>query len=197
MAVENKMVQQALGYQGMEYRMKLIKLISAIAIASSIFGGAMAQDAETTPVQTDVANNSAFGDWLVVCEAVTVRKNVCRLVQELSLRETNELVARFIALPATDGAILLAQVPIGVYLPGGAVYRFAGRDDLEQREMVWQRCFGNICEAAIALDEEELAVFGEAETMLFGFRGDADSEPVIISVDISQFAEAVAMIAPE
>ncbi len=177
--------------------MKLLKQISAIAVAATIAGGAMAQDTATTATQSDVANNTSFGDWLVVCEAVTVRQNVCRLVQELSLRETNELVALFIALPATDGAILLAQVPIGVYLPGGAVYRFAGRDDLEQREMVWQRCFGDICEAAIALDADELAVFGEAETMLFGFRGDAESEPVIVSVDVSQFAEAVSTIAPE
>ncbi len=177
--------------------MKIIKQISAIAVAAFIASGAMAQDTTATSAPADVANNTAFGDWLVVCEAVTVRQNVCRLVQELSLRETNELVARFIALPATDGAVLLAQVPIGVYLPGGAVYRFAGRDDLEQREMVWQRCFGDVCEAAIALDAEELAVFGEAETMLFGFRGDAESDPVIVSVDISQFSEAVAMIAPE
>jgi len=184
--------------------MNFTKKMAAVAAALVISGSAMAQEAsETSAVEdapvasSDVANNTAFGDWIVTCEAVTVRQNSCRLVQELSLRETNELVARFIALPAIDGAILLAQVPIGVYLPGGAVYRFAGRDDLEQREMIWQRCFGELCEAAIALDAEELAVFAEADQMLFGFRADADVEPVILSVDVSFFTQAINMIAIE
>lgn len=183
--------------------MNLLKQIAAVTAAVVISGSAMAQDTaesnadSTNAVVSDVANNTAFGDWIVTCEAVSVRQNACRLVQELSLRETNELVARFIALPAIDGAILLAQVPIGVYLPGGAVYRFAGRDDVEQREMIWQRCFGDLCEAAVALDADELAVFAESETMLFGFRADADVEPVILSVDISSFTQAMEMIALE
>jgi|LGVF01.2.fsa_nt_gb invasion protein IalB len=184
--------------------MNLIKQITAIAAAVVISGSAIAQEAVENDTAEgastevgDVANNTAFGDWIVTCEAVTVRQNACRLVQELSLRETNELIARFIVLPAVDGAILLAQVPIGVYLPGGAVYRFAGRDDIEQREMIWQRCFGELCEAAAALDADEIAVFAEADAMLFGFRADADVEPVILSVDISLFTQALEMIALE
>jgi invasion protein IalB len=183
--------------------MNYLKQIAAITAAIVISSSAVAQEAtdggatEGAAVASDVANNTAFGDWIVTCEAVTVRQNACRLVQELSLRETNELIARFIALPAVDGAILLAQVPIGVYLPGGAVYRFAGRDEIEQREMIWQRCFGELCEAAVALDADELAVFAEADAMLFGFRADADVEPVILSVDISSFTQALEMIALE
>ncbi|MBL4872114.1 MAG: invasion associated locus B family protein [Rhodobacteraceae bacterium] len=183
--------------------MNYLKQIAAITAAVVISGTALAQDTTDSSAEgteaaiSDVANNTAFGDWIVTCEAISVRQNACRLVQELSLRETNELVARFIALPATDGAVLLAQVPIGVYLPGGAVYRFAGRDDIEQREMIWQRCFGELCEAAIGLDADELAIFAESETMLFGFRADADVEPVILSVDISFFTQAMEMIALE
>lgn len=174
-------------------------LIRMIATLATVFfaGAAMAQDTATDAPAQDVANNTAFGDWIVICEAVTVRENACRLVQELSLRETNALVARFIALPAPEGAILLAQVPIGVYFPGGAVYRFAGRDDLEQREMIWQRCFGDICEAAIALDADEIAMFAESDTILFGYRQAAAAEPTIVSVDVSQFTQALEAITPE
>lgn len=139
----------------------------------------------------EIANNTAFGDWVIVCEAVTIRRTVCQLVQELSLRDSDRMLVRFIALPVEDGAILVAQLPMGVYLPGGAVFRFAEMEDEPQREMIWQRCFGDVCEAAIPLPEEELAVFASAEAMLFGFRMDAESEPIILRVDVSRFAEAL------
>lgn len=142
----------------------------------------------------EIANNTAFGDWVVICEAVTIRRTVCQLVQELSLRDSDQMIARFVALPVEEGAVLVAQLPMGVYLPGGAVFRFAEMDDEPQREMIWQRCFGEVCEAAIPLPEEELAVFARAESMLFGFRMDAEADPIILRVDVSRFAEAIGLL---
>lgn len=142
----------------------------------------------------EIANNTAFGDWVVICEAVTVRRTVCQLVQELTLRDSDQMLARFIALPVEEGAVLVAQVPMGVYLPGGAVFRFAGMDEEPQREMIWQRCFADVCEAAIPLPEAELAVFARAEAMLFGFRMEPEAEPIILRVDVRRFAEAIALL---
>lgn len=174
----------------------------AALICGATFGPALAQSdeatdeaGETAPAVADLPNNARFGDWIVACEAATVKRNVCRLEQEQTLRDSGQLVARFIAVPVSDGAILLAQTPMGTYLPGGAVYRFAGDDETEQREMIWQRCLGTICEAAGPLDTDELALFAEREALLFGFRMNADGDPIILSVDISQFTEALAALA--
>jgi invasion protein IalB len=178
---------------------------ASAAIAQTAAGGAE-PDAAGTPgaaglpqapegISADeIANNTAFGDWVVFCEAVTIRRTVCQLVQELSLRDSDRMLARFVALPVEEGAVLVAQVPMGVYLPGGAVYRFAELDEEPQREMIWQRCFGDVCEAAIPLAEEELAVFARAQSMLFGFRMDAEEEPIILRVDVSRFAEAIGLL---
>ncbi len=153
---------------------------------------AVAQEAETeAETSTDLANNTPFGDWVVSCQAATVQRNICQLVQVQTLRDTGQMLARFVALPVEDGAILLAQMPMGVYLPGGAVYRFAENEELEQREMIWQRCLGEVCEAAAPLDGEELALFAEHEQILVGFRMSAEDEPIILGVDISQFNEAL------
>lgn len=192
---------------GKQKQMSVIRYFLAAATMAAVAGAAWAQDTASTAEETaesatesaalqDVANNSAFGDWIVTCEAVTVQRTACRLVQELTERESGGLVARFIAVPVTDGAILLAQVPMGAYLPGGAVYRFDGNDDIEQREMIWQRCLGNICEAATPIDAEEMELFAKSDAILFGYKLDAASEPIIVRVDISQFAEAIKRIAP-
>ncbi|MBM9595917.1 invasion associated locus B family protein [Roseitranquillus sediminis] len=186
---------------------RLAKIAGTAAVMAFLAGNALAQDdaagaaapeteagTETASEGTapaDIPNNTAFGDWILSCDAVTTSRTSCRLVQEQSLRESGQLVARFIAVPVSDGAILLAQVPMGVYLPGGAVYRFEGDDAQEQREMIWQRCAGEVCEAAAPLDEEELALFAEVEALLFGFRMAPEAEPIVLRVDISEFAEAM------
>jgi len=157
---------------------------------------AVAQNA--TPVQSDapedIANNTAFGDWVVSCQAATVKKTVCRLVQEQRVKNSNQLLARFIAMPVKDGAVLIAQVPMGVYLPGGAVYRFEGKDDLKQRDMVWQTCLNGVCEAAAPLSADELKLFDENKAILFGYKPTADGKPLVLRVDVEQFNKALGVL---
>lgn len=171
----------------------------AIIAAAATFGGnAMAQETSEAPAPVEIANGTAFGDWLVRCEAVTTTRTACRLTQELSLRDGGDLIARFIVLAAGEGeAVMLAQVPMGVYLPGGAVLRVADRDDLEQREMIWQRCWGELCEAAIPLDAEAMADIAEADQILFGYRMDPSVDPIIVSFDVSQLPEAIEAVSAQ
>ena len=189
--------ETALGRFWSNMRLGGAGLAAALAVSLSPVAAQDSTDTATSeePAETatavDLANRTQFGAWIVTCEAATVRRTVCRLVQEQTLRDSGALVARFIAQPVSDGAILLAQTPMGTYLPGGAVYRFAGNEDLEQREMIWQRCLGDVCEAAAPLDEDELALFAENDALLFGFRMDVASDPIILNVDISQFNDAL------
>jgi invasion protein IalB len=144
---------------------------------------------------TAISNNSAFGGWIVNCEAITVNSTACRLIQQLSRTEDNSLIVRMIVLPAGDGThLMIAQTPSGVYLPGGAVYRFAENEEIEQREMIWQNCMADTCEAAARLDADELAIFDVNTTLLFGYRPDVTSEAIIVPMDISQFGEAIAAL---
>ena len=109
---------------------KKLTRIAALSLSLSILGTGLAQAQDTAAPttetiaaqQTDVANFASFGDWLVRCEAITVSRNACRLVQELSLRDSGELVARFIVLPAPEGGAVLPErlqkVPHLQALPG-------------------------------------------------------------------------------
>lgn len=179
--------------------MKNLLRLGVVMTALLASGTLQAQNQDAATPQNEVANNTAFGDWVVQCEAVTVSRTVCRLVQELTRTDDNALVVRFIALPtAEEDAILLAQVPIGAYLPGGAVYRLdnldtdaVDPDPAAQREMIWQRCLGDLCEAAIAVSTQEMAAFTTEGGILFGYRPDVAADPVIVRADVSRFAEAI------
>lgn len=142
-----------------------------------------------------IANNTAFGDWIVACEALTVTENQCQLVQQQTRNDTQELAARFLILPAVDGAaIMLAQVPIGVYLPGGAVFGLEGDPIDAQQQMIWQRCLGPVCEAAILIDAATLESMFAAGSVLFGYRMDANAEPVILRLSVAQLDEGLAAL---
>jgi invasion protein IalB len=172
----------------------LMAIPLVVAMAVPVAAQQSADGTEGAPSLEDVANGTTFGDWVIACEAETIRRTVCRLVQTLTLQDSDQLVAQFIAVPAQDGAVLIAQVPMGVFLPGGAVYRFADDESLEQREMIWQSCQGQICEAAYPLDEEELALMGAHSSILFGYRFSADSEPIVVEVDISEFTRGIEIL---
>ena len=175
-----------------------------LAAALALGGAAYAQEAEDDAAQTEAEarsetlNNASFGDWRVVCEAVSTTRTACRIVQSQRIAESGDLVAQFVAYPLSEGAALfVAQVPIGVYLPGGAVYRPAEDEAAEQTQMIWQRCAGPICEAALQLSAEDVAGFAETGALVFGYQMDPGADPIITRVDVSTFAEALEAVRQE
>lgn len=142
--------------------------------------------------KADLPVNSRFGKWVVACQAVTVSRNVCRLVQEQVRRDKGTLVARFVAQPSADGgAVFEAQVPMGAYLPGGAVYRLENEKDGKQHQLVWQRCLGKVCVAASVLSADEIKAMDAAGALLFGYRLDPRVDPVVTRVDMTDFVKGL------
>jgi len=161
--------------------------IATLALAALLpAAGALAQTA------APVANGTAFGDWAIRCQAIGVQQTQCNLVQELSLADTGGLVARVLVTELQGAPALIGHVPIGAYLPSGMVYQVEG-DDTPQREMIWQRCLGNICEGALALDDAEIERLSQG-TMLFGYRPAPGVEPVVVRMQLDGFGDGVAAI---
>jgi len=155
-------------------------------IAFLAFGAApaMAQDA--------VANNTAFGNWLVTCRAISTDQTECRLVQSLTRTADQSLVVRMIAAPREDGgAVLFAQVPLGVYLGAQPGMDEVGATDGVSRPFVWQRCVKEVCEAARVLSAQEIADMTAAGKILFGYKPTANDDPLIVQIDTSQFAAGI------
>lgn len=159
--------------------------IAYLALALSL--PVTAAFAQGTP---PVSNGTQFGDWMIQCQAIGVQQTQCSLVQELTLSETGALVARVLVTELQGGPAIVGHVPIGAYLPSGVAYHVVG-DDTPQREMIWQRCLGSICEGALALDDAEIERLSEG-TMRFGYRPAPGADPVVVNIQLDGFAEGVA-----
>ncbi len=116
-----------------------------------------------------LVNGARIGAWVVSCEAVAVGETVCALTQQLLRSSDRAFIADIIAAwnAQTEGAVLIARVPLGVHLPSGFVLQ-AG--DGKQRNFQWQRCFGRFCEAALALSPEDIAQLEASDEVVAAFR---------------------------
>lgn len=166
-------------------------LITAITVLAATT--AHAQDNDVG----EVGNGTAFGNWEVACDAVTTQRVTCRLVQTQALSETNALLLRMIVFSQPEGgALVTAQMPMGVYLPGGAVFRAETDEEAPVTGMVWQRCLGQVCEAAIALDGEAVDALVESGSILFAYQMNPGEDRRIVRVDVSTLGDGLAAIQP-
>ena len=144
----------------------------------------------------DVAENAAFGDWIVRCEATPTNENRCRLTQTMTRTSDKSLVVRFIAFPGKDEqSVIVAHVPIGAYLPASPVISRLETGNRDQQNFTWQRCMGDICEAATAISAQELATYKTAKNVVFGYRMNQGDDPIVVRVDVSRLEEGLNAIA--
>lgn len=140
-----------------------------------------------TPALAGAQDHQRFGDWVLVCDG----GQPCRLIQQQTISESGELALRIIAIKTEEGGVMAVQVPMGVHLPSGAVYRLRTPESEPQRQMIWQRCQSDVCEAAIQLDARELDLFSATDALLFAYRQNPQDEPRIIQVRLAGFMEGL------
>ena len=148
--------------------------------------------------QGPVANDTAFGDWRVACRAVTTDQTECRLVQTVTRTSDKSLVVRLIAVPRTDtGVVLVAQMPMGVFLGARPAMRLEGSPEGSEISFAWQRCVKDICEAAVPLTDAQLADMMKAGKVLFGYKAKPADKPLVVRLNVAQLDTGLAAIAPK
>jgi invasion protein IalB len=167
-----------------------------LALAAMILAGPALSQGETERVM----NGQAFGAWTVSCEAIAAGETVCVLNQQL-VRDTDQVfLAQFLALWSDDGTkrYILARVPTGVYLPFGmALKPEASEGETDLRQMVWQSCNGQICEALVEFGPEEIAAFvGPEITVLASYQPGLGKDPVVFRFSMDGIVEGMDALHP-
>lgn len=148
---------------------------------------------------TGVANGQSFGDWLVRCDALGMNRTRCMLSQRVARSDSGALLAEILAFWSDDtpaAPILVAQAPVGVYLPTAFVLQPEGSEDDQRLDFVWQSCNQTICEAIGLPDAEKLGQLTGIERLLAGYRPAAGAEASVFPVSTKGLAEGLEALKP-
>ena len=167
------------------FRKTAATLATGTLLATS--GSAEAQEAR---------QGTAFGDWLLACEAVGVNRTSCVIRQTLTRRDGGALIADVILrrLEAEDDPriALVLVTPTGMFLPeapGMAID--AGGETLP---LQWRSCDAQRCVASRVLTEDDVASLSGGGRMSLGYRPVNRDEPVIFSVSLDGVTAGLAAL---
>ncbi|MCU0829864.1 MAG: invasion associated locus B family protein [Tabrizicola sp.] len=172
-----------------------MKFPAALAVML-LTGPALAQDEAGR-----VMNGQTFGAWTVSCEAIAAGETVCVLNQQL-VRDTDQaFLAQFLALWSDDGTkrYILARVPVGVYLPFGMALQPEVPDgEATLRQMIWQSCNGQVCEALVEFGPEEIASFvGPDIAILASYQPSLGKDPVVFRFSMDGLVDGMDALHPD
>lgn len=133
-------------------------------------------------VAARVANGTRFGNWTLTCEALAVGETACVLNQRIARSSDGVFLSDFLMFwnpRAEDEIFLAARVAEGAYLPAGFAIRGESAADDAQRDLTWQSCSGDLCEALTAFTSDEIAALEDGGDVIAGYRPSLQSEAVI------------------
>jgi invasion protein IalB len=64
----------------------------------------------------------------------------------------------------------------------------------KSQAFVWQRCLNGICEAARKITGKEVSDLTAAGTVLFGYKMQANGNPIVVKISMEKFGEGLAAI---
>ena len=116
-----------------------------------------------------------FGDWVFTCKALSSEQTVCALTQTVTVKAQQgrgrilTLLLRRLEDQETKRRkiILLALLPLGIYLPTGVAARI---DQGPQFPLQLRTCTQTGCEAAAELVDKTLGAFKAGNQLFIGFK---------------------------
>lgn len=138
-------------------------------------------------------SGKVFGDWGVICESPDNGKTEkCFITQTQDMKDKGRLLQTSIGyLGPNNEPIIIAKLPLGIYIPGGAAYK-VGQE--AQVSMVIQRCTNDGCVAVGPLPEAVLKAMNAGSEAVIGVMPAVNAKTVTIALSTKGFKEAFASL---
>ncbi len=140
---------------------------------------------ETEPGGQPEAEVRKFKDWAVRCEQRDdTATTTCILSQRVALDSGQTVMSVTIAyLPDADDAAAVFRLPLGIFLPAGAVVEV---DKTDQIRLVIQRCDQRGCWAPLKLDGKTIKLFKKGREARVGFK-DTNGKTIAVPLSLQGF----------
>jgi len=133
------------------------------------------------------------GEWQVECRGEGNAK--CVAVHDVLVKTadqpdapTNRILRATIAKSDQGQMVLLALLPLGIFLPAGVVSTV---DEAPQTPMTVQRCTQAGCEAAQALTPETFQALRKGKQLKVAFKADPNGQTLVVEVPLKHAAAAL------
>jgi invasion protein IalB len=125
------------------------------------------------------ANGQVFEDWVTVCKPLPDGSERCRLEQNLTTKDTNQLVLRIILgyLGTNKELVLGANVPLGVDIPFGVVAKI---DENPEFRLKMLQCIPDGCEAGQAIPDILASQLKAGSVIRIAYRKTNEKNPQVI-----------------
>jgi len=169
--------------------------IAATIVASHVVATAIALSAQAKPTQTAPSPAPAAvpatpeSNWITRCASRTRAGAVeCTIEQSVIKNDTRQVIVLFRVRvpPDTRAPVMMAQLPLGLYLPAQVVLHV---DDRKAGEFPPQTCDASGCYISGPLPTELLAQLSAGKVLKFSFQNLA-RETIDVSMPLAGFAAA-------
>jgi len=150
---------------------------------------AASQQAQTPPAAVTPPAAPPESNWIPRCASRTRAGALeCSIEQSVIKTDTRQVVVLFrIRIPPdTRAPVMMAQLPLGLYLPAGVTLHV---DDRKVAELPVQTCDASGCYVSGSLAAELLAQLNSGKTLKFSFQNLA-RETIDVSMPLAGFATA-------
>jgi len=169
--------------------------IAATIVASLLWAIPIDVSAQTNPPQTApppaaaAAPSMPESNWITRCVSRTRAGAVeCTIEQSVIKNDTRQVIVLFRVRvpPDTRTPVMMAQLPLGLYLPAQVILHI---DDRKAGEFPAQTCDASGCYISGPLPAELLAQLAAGKTLKFSFQNLA-RETIDVSMPLAGFAQA-------
>lgn len=131
-----------------------------------------------------------FGDWLHECETGSDDKPICALTHTVTSSDGEGTLLKLTIrkLGTEQKPVLVALVPLGIYLPSGVV---GMADASPQFSLVLQTCTVLGCEAIFPMNPKQLWRLKAGKQLVIGFKAQRGSSTVTLSISLAGVSEGL------
>ncbi len=130
------------------------------------------------------ADGDRFGGWVYECEALSASKTVCAFTYTVVTEDGASRILKlsFGKLGQKDEFVLVALLPLGIYLPAGVHGKI---DNGETFELVMRTCTTLGCEAMILVDPKLRWKMKAGKDLFIEFTARPGAKPITLPVSLN------------
>lgn len=144
----------------------------------------------TAQARAQNPHGKIFDAWRVQCNSPTGAPSLCRIFQNIVIKDSREPILRFFVGygEQADTPVGLFVVPLGVHLPSGVTLKI---DDGQTYQLNVEVCLPQGCQIRFGFDENFLNLFKRGSGATVSFFGGANRQPYDIPVSLKGFTAAL------